>query len=496
MKDKNNIDKIDYYKYLLKDLDSDLLSLIKERIALSKEYNSYIFKNNLENKKKLINSFSEVNLNHEDYELKEIFKLLDNMSNKSYRNLSKKYRADYAYISDKRDDFLEFIFYQILGQKIEHFDVENFNELFSILNRDNFKGYILKDSCGYKLIDHLTDSTDQTKEIGQINLVQKFNKKNYGFNTEYVGLLKFLQKEAIDLKDKTVAVLYKKDVNKSIDYALNKCGVEKIDHIDIDDFKDYQVYYNQVLINTVDLEEKQKYKDFSLKNFDKLELVLDFSSNNFYTRLSIDAKDKNIKSFNSLYKNLYQDKKSIEILTKKKISDYELEDILSQYIRNNLNIVLVGMPGAGKTTIGRKLGKLLNRKHFDLDRQFYLEYGISPQDYLNNKDEESFRQKEKLVVEKLGDLKGVVISTSGGAVSKIENYYPLKRNSIIFMVERDLSYLSTRNRPLSQGGMDTLVKMRDNRKNNYEYFTDFTVENKGDFNGVAYEIVNIFEELF
>ena len=197
-----------------------------------------------------------------------------------------------------------------------------------------------------------------------------------------------------------------------------------------------------------------------------------------------------------MYKNLYQDKKSIEILTKKRITDYELEDVLSQYIRNNLNIVLVGMPGAGKTTIGRKLGKLLNRKHFDLDRQFYLEYGISPQDYLNNKDEESFRQKEKLVVEKLGNLKGVVISTSGGAVSKIENYYPLKRNSIIFMVERDLSYLSTRNRPLSQGGMDTLVKMRKSRKNNYEYFTDFTVENKGDFNGVAYEIVNIFEELF
>ena len=496
MKDKNNIDKIDYYKYLLKDLDSDLLSLIKERIALSEEYNSYIFKNNLENKKKLINSFSEVNLKQEDYELKEIFKLLDNMSNKSYRNLSKKYKSNYAYISDKKDDFLEFIFYQILGQKIEQFDVDNFNELSSILNRDNFKGYILKDSCGYKLIDYLTDSTDQTKEIGQINLVQKFNKKNYGFNTEYVGLLKFLQKESIDLKAKMVAVLYKDEVNKSIDYALNKFGVEKIDHIDINDFKDYQVYYNQVLINTVDLEEKQRYKDFSLKNFDKLELVLDFSSNDFYTRLSIDAKDKNIKSFNSLYKNLYQDKKSIEILTKKRITDYELEDVLSQYIRNNLNIVLVGMPGAGKTTIGRKLGKLLNRKHFDLDRQFYLEYGISPQDYLNNKDEESFRQKEKLVVEKLGNLKGVVISTSGGAVSKIENYYPLKRNSIIFMVERDLSYLSTRNRPLSQGGMDTLVKMRKSRKNNYEYFTDFTVENKGDFNGVAYEIVNIFEELF
>ena len=496
MKDKNNIDKIDYYKYLLKDLDSDLLSLIKERIALSEEYNSYIFKNNLENKKKLINSFSEVNLKQEDYELKEMFKLLDNMSNKSYRNLSKKYKSNYAYISDKKDDFLEFIFYQIIGQKIEQFNVGNFNELSSILNRDNFKGYILKDSCGYKLIDHLTDSTDQTKEIGQINLVQKFNKKNYGFNTEYVGLLKFLQKEAIDLKAKTVAVLYKDEVNKSIDYALNKCGVEEIDHIDIDDFKDYQVYYNQVIINTVDLEEKRRYKDFSFKNFDKLELVLDFSSNNFYTRLSIDAKDKNIKSFNSLYKNLYQDKKSIEILTKKRIADYELEDVLSQYIRNNLNIVLVGMPGAGKTTIGRKLGKLLNRKHYDLDRQFYLEYGISPQDYLNNKDEESFRQKEKLVVEKIGDLKGVVISTSGGAVSKIENYYPLKRNSIIFMVERDLSYLSTRNRPLSQGGMDTLVKMRKNRKNNYEYFTDFTVENKGDFNGVAYEIVNIFEELF
>src|SRR5574344_589129 len=250
---ENKKNKIDNYKYLLKDLDSDLLSLIKERIALSEEYNSYIFKNNLENKKKLINSFSEVNLKQEDYELKEIFKLLDNMSNKSYRNLSKKYKSNYAYISDKKDDFLEFIFYQILGQKIEQFDVDDFNELSSILNRDNFKGYILKDSCGYKLIDHLTDSTDQTKEIGQINLVQKFNKKNYGFNTEYVGLLKFLQKEAIDLKAKTVAVLYKDEVNKSIDYALNKYGVEKRDHIDINDFKGYQVYYKQVLISTVDL---------------------------------------------------------------------------------------------------------------------------------------------------------------------------------------------------------------------------------------------------
>lgn len=490
MRDEN---KIEYFKDLIKGIDTDIISLIKERLSVSEELSEYILKNNLEKnqefKKLMSNNFDYL----DDEEIYKLFIEINRINNKNFEKAQRKYNSRYAYIGNECPTLLEFLFSEINSDKINQFNISD-EELSNILGRNNFRGYFVGYNSSTSIIPYLDNVTDQVSEIGEINLVQKHKNRNYGFNTEYYGLIKLIKKYNINIDGKNVVILERDHKNKSIDYTLQKLNAKSIEHINIEEFDSSKKYNQKILINTLNFENNDVFKKCSLDNFPQVECVIDLCVRQFYSRLVIEAKDRGVDFYNGYYKELYKHKKSLEILLRRKFNEDYFVDIFSDYIHDNLNIVLVGMPGAGKTTIGRKLAKSLGRKHIDLDREFYYEYGIPSQDYLRKYDEKSFREKERAVVEKIGNMRGVVISTSGGVVSKIENYYDLKKNSIIFMIERELSYLSTKNRPLSEGGIDTLIKMKENRQENYSYFTDYTFENKGDFDKVAAQIESKFYE--
>lgn len=402
-------------------------------------------------------------------------------------------KIKYSQIGKSSDDeFISFIYKKFMNEYYRIFSLDE-NNIINLLKYKNFNGMNVFYPYTKFIIDKLENMTDQAKEIGEINLVQEYNNRLFGFNTKYFGIMKFLEKFNIKIENKNVLILAEEKPIDTILYLLKIFKINSYEVLNFEEFKSKKDSNAQIIFSTIDFE---KYDDsiINLDNYKKLETVIDLNASPIFSKLYISAINKNIKAYNGLYALLYQEKKNIEILTKQRFDDTVFEDILREYIKSKLNIILVGMPGAGKTTIGKKVSNILNKEHIDLDIEFYYEYGISPSQYLKNESEESFRDKESKIVERLSHLNNKIISTSGGAVQLIENHYHLKKNSIIFRVDRNIEDLSTRNRPLSNGGIKTLIKMLNSRKKMYEYFADFIVENRGNFDKTAIIIVDIYKK--
>ena len=490
--EKKELNKIKYFQEKVQSIDEQILELVSERFRTGDKLSNEIFKNNIDLNDKFIAEKSLRRVEQEDDEtIQNFMKYLYDICEKRYNYVSDKFNSKYASLGvGSGFRFTKEIYSEILNEEYYHFARQD-NLLENLLSRNNFRGLSIGNPYKTEIIKFLDDTTNQVKEIGEANLIQFHKGRKYGFNTEYFGILKLFEKKNIILKDKSILILKSKESTKTIEYVVGKLNPRHVEIIDINELNNNQ-FKAEILINTV---ETDTYNNIDLNNIEGLKNVVDLTYKPYYSNLYLDAKLNNIEVVNGLFKNVYQVKKNMEILLRKRYDDHYFETLSKEIIKKDMNIVLVGMPGAGKTTIGRKLGKLLDREHYDLDREFKNEYGISSSDFLRYESEIAFREKEHEVVKKLTKKTGLILSTSGGVVNKEENYYYLKKNSVIFRVDRDLNQLSTRNRPLSQGGIETLIKMYEDRSDKYDYFTDYVVKNYGDFHNVAYRIKEIFENM-
>lgn len=496
--DKENykLNKIKYMQDKIESIDDQIAELVSERFNIEDQILSEIYRNNID----LDQSILSFNIDKDiqefgDESVTKFLCFLHELSNNRHKYIFEKYNSRYACVGKGNGFYLaKNLYKEIMNIDYFHFSYEE-NLLSRLLSRKNFYGLNIGYPYKTEIIEYLDDVTNQVKEIGEANLVQFYKSKKYGFNTEYFGIIKLLEKFNVDIYGKDVVILSDNNKNKTIEYVAKSLNAKSITTIDVNAIDKNKKYNAQIIISSVIFDELDEEKNISLDNFYNLEVIVDLSYRPYYSPLFLEAKEKNIFFINGIYKIMYQEKKSMEILLKRRFDDKVFEKILLNHIKDNLNIVLVGMPGAGKTTIGKKLSKLINRKHFDLDKEFQKEYGISPSEFLRYESEKLFREKEHKIVKKLSNYNNVIISTSGGIVTKDENYYLLKKNSIIFRVDRDLNKLSTKNRPLSEGGIETLIKMYDDRMEKYNQYTDYYVKNYGDFNSVAYKIKEIFENL-
>lgn len=495
LNNEDKLKKIEYIKDKISTIDEQIVELVDERFNMGDVLFEYIYKNNIDLIDKECNqiNFSEKTMEYDEY-ITEFLDYLTDISEKRNNYILKKYNSKYAYVGEKSNyDLTKFIYEKFLDEKYYRFKPEE-NLIENLIKRKNFIGLNIASPYKTEIIKYLDNVTDQVQEIKEVNLVQFYRNRKFGFNTEYFGIIKLLKRHDIELKDKNVLIIKKDESTKTIEYVLKSLNagnvvIHNLNNSNVINFKNFNIVFNLTKFSSLEVAPEINYNDINL------DFLIDISTSTIFSKLYLDAKNHGIKVINGVYKTMYQEKKSIEILSRRRFDDDEFEKIVTEFVKSKLNIVLVGMPGAGKTTIGKKLAKILDRKHIDLDKEFASEYGISPSKYLLERSEESFREKESVVVKKLANLTNTVISTSGGVVQKLDNYYYLKTNSIIFRIDRDLEKLSTKNRPLSYGGIETLIKMRDEREEKYKYFTDFVVKNYGDFNGVAYLIAEQFKDL-
>lgn len=343
-------------------------------------------------------------------------------------------------------------------------DEQTARDLILSLNENEF----LNITTPYKkLAFDLCEIKDEiAKTNGNINLILKKDDLLKGYNTDYYGLEELFKFEKI--QGRNFAVLGDGAVSGTTVEFLKQRGANKI--------KVFSRKNNDYLKN-------EKYKDFDclinattispdiLDKFENLKLVIDLKYSPLNSNLLILAKEKNTKVKNGISMLLRQAYENIYTVFDKKI-DIKITKL--ELIKRNYNIVLVGMPGSGKTVIGEKLAEKLDMRFLDTDTLIEEKADNKKvMDIIKNDGQKVFRALEKNQIKSLEFTKGAIISTGGGSVEDEENRKILRKNSIVFYIDRDISKLDTENRPLSKN----LNEIFDKRDKLYRLISDEIVFN-------------------
>ena len=390
----------------------------------------------------------------------------------------------------------------IIGEKLSHSYSRLIHKKFGMysydlveLPPDNLKEFVehggydaFNVTIPYKsaIIPYIDKVETLAMQIGAINTVCRLGGKTYGYNTDILGMAYMLKRAGIALGGKHVMIFGSGGTGKTAEMLAKKNGAASITVVSRSGSVNYKNFYElqqtQIIINTTPVG-MYPYSDISLADLSKfrnLEAVADVIYNPMRTRLMLQARELNLKYAGGLYMLVAQAKYSMDIFVKNRHPDEIIEQVYKYLLSRIINIVLVGMPGSGKTSIGKAVARRERRRYVDSDAEIVASEGRAITEIFAEKGEEYFRKKEKQTLFLLGSQNGMVISTGGGAVLDRENYYSLKANGRIYYLEREINDLATRGRPLSTG-TEALKKLLEQREPLYKAFADVTIENDGDF---------------
>ena len=225
-----------------------------------------------------------------------------------------------------------------------------------------------------------------------------------------------------------------------------------------------------------------------MKGLSRVEAVLDMIYNPARTALIQDAMAMGIPACNGLLMLVAQAKRAAEIFLGEEISDELISPIVASISRETQNIILIGMPGCGKTTVGKALAEALHRPLIDTDAMIVEAAERSIPDIFATDGEEAFRALETQAVKTAGMMSGAVIATGGGVVTRERNYAPLSQNGKIVFIHRDLEELPVDGRPISQA--TPKAELYAKRLPLYQSFADMDVENDGTVGEVVEKILS------
>ena len=370
-------------------------------------------------------------------------------------------------------------------------------ELESFLKNGDFHG--LNVTIPYKkdVLPFLDSLSDCAAALGAVNtIVRQPDGKLVGHNTDYYGFRSMLKKSSICVSGKKVLVLGSGGASATVVAVLQK---ENADAIVIsrsgkNNYENLHLHSDAaVIVNTtpVGMYPNVGVSPVDLNVFPHLEGVLDVVYNPARTQLLMDAEEKGIITENGLWMLVAQAKESAEWFAGKEISNERISEI-HQILRKQMeNIILVGMPGCGKSTIGRMLAEGLRMKFIDADTAIEASTGMSIPQIFAEHGETGFRTMEAHVLAELGKASGQVIATGGGCVTQQNNYRSLHQNGRIYWLMRDICHLPTDGRPLSQ--QNKLEDMLQTRKPMYESFADVQVDNNGSIEDTVQRILQMEE---
>ena len=291
------------------------------------------------------------------------------------------------------------------------------------------------------------------------------------------------RRAGVDLAGKKVVILGSGGTSHTAQAAARELGAAEIAVISRhgpDNYGNLSRHADaQVLINTTPV---GMYPDcglspVSLDAFPRLEGVLDVVFNPLRTALLLQAMDRGLPCSCGLPMLVAQARRAAELFTGTAIPPSRADEILSSLSSELENIVLIGMPGCGKTTVGRALAERLGRAFVDLDEEIVRRAGRPIPDIFAREGEDAFRALETRAVREAGSRTGLVISTGGGVVTRKENRDPLRQNGVIVHLTRPLAALPTGGRPVSQS--TDLAVLWQRRAPLYAAFADLTADNSG-----------------
>ncbi|MBR6523892.1 MAG: shikimate kinase [Clostridia bacterium] len=324
--------------------------------------------------------------------------------------------------------------------------------------------------------------SDAAKKIGSVNTLVLKKDGWHGHNTDYYGFVYMLKRAGINPEGKKVVVLGDGGASLTIQCALKDLKAREIVVMSLFTENTYDTIYRhydaEIIINAtpVGMYPKTPASLVELENFKKCEGIADVIYNPARTKLLCDAERLGIPCTNGLPMLVAQAKAACEIFKDEKIADEKIDEIVKKIESQLKNIVLIGMPGCGKSRIGALLSESLSRPLADCDRMITERAGNIEKIFAEH-GEEYFRTVETEVINEISKESGYIISTGGGCVTKERNYDLLHQNSFIIWLRRDINALPTDGRPLSKAGK--LEEMYNIRKPMYERFCDFEIDNNG-----------------
>lgn len=357
------------------------------------------------------------------------------------------------------------------------------------LEREELKTFLKKEKIGglnvtipYKkdVIPFLSSLSREAEDIGSVNTITCEDGKLIGHNTDAYGFEFMVKFAGIDVKNKKVIILGSGGAHLAVKYALKGLGAREIVTISRsgeDNYENIHRHYDaDVLVNAtpVGMYPEDEGKILDLSPFKSCSGVLDLIYNPFRTNLLLQAEEMKIPYANGLSMLVAQAKRAEELFFLKSIPDEEILRIMKIISRDTRNIVLVGMPGSGKSTVGKALGLLSGKEVVDTDEEIVKTVGLSIPEIFEKGGEKLFREYEIQAVKNACIGSGKIVITGGGAVKREENYAPIKRRARVYHLERDLSILDREGRPLSKGA--DLEKMYEERLPLYSRFRDTVIE--------------------
>lgn len=372
-------------------------------------------------------------------------------------------------------------------------------ELENFLKNGDFSGLNVTIPYKKEVIPYLSELSPTAKKMGCVNTVlRRSDGTLYGHNTDYFGFTSLVRHAGLSVAGKKVLVLGSGGASNTAAAALKDLGSSPvvISRSGENNYGNLHLHRDAAAVvnaTPVGMYPNTGVSPIDLELFPHLEGVLDVIYNPARTQLLLDAEKLGIPRENGLWMLVAQAKEAAEVFTGGKISDEVIEKIYRRLSHQMKNIVLIGMPGCGKSTIGTLLAEKLGRTLADADEKIISLAGKSIPDIFAQDGEPTFRDWETKALTELGKQSGLVIATGGGCVTQKRNYPLLHQNGYLVWLERDCSVLPTDGRPLSQA--NDLGKMYAARKPLYEAFADIRVENAGTPEETVQHILNTLEEL-
>lgn len=338
-------------------------------------------------------------------------------------------------------------------------------ELDEFMRSANFKAINVTIPYKQEVMPYLHEISHTAKEIGAVNTIVNRDGKLYGYNTDFFGMTALIEKSGIELEGKKVLILGSGGTSKTAVAVARSMSAGEIYVVSRKDGKGVITYSEmyekhtdaEVIINTTPVGMFPNPKDMpvDLTRFGKLSGVVDAIYNPLRSRLVQSAEALGVKATGGLYMLVAQAAYAVEKFIGTPMTTDKISKVYMELLKEKQNIVLTGMPGSGKTTIGSEISQLTGRPFIDTDALIVKKAEKPIPQIFDEIGESGFRALETEVISEVATLGGYIIATGGGAVLQEGNVQNLKANGRIYYIDRPLSWLTaTSDRPLSSTRQD------------------------------------------
>lgn len=412
--------------------------------------------------------------------------------------------------------------YGLIGEKLGHSFSKDIHEriadyTFDLipLSKEEFKTFMEKKeftalnvTIPYKkdVIPYLDEMDEHAKAIGAVNTIVNRDGKLKGYNTDFTGFLYMVKKHNVHMEGKKVLIIGNGGASAAIQAVVQHESAGSMVIVDVvpgNGAISYDEMFSshldaEIIINTspIGMYPRIGNAPIDISMFHKCEAVLDVIYNPILTRLCFEAQEMDIKRVNGLEMLIAQAKQSVEFFLDKSIDNQIIDDIYQDMLRERCNIVLIGMPSAGKTTIGKMLENRMQKEFIDLDDIIIEKAGKSIPEIFEESGEAGFRAIETEAAIEVSKLNNKIIATGGGTIKHKVNMDYLRQNGITIFIDRDVDKLisSDPNRPLSKS-TDALEKMHAERLPLYQKYAAYVAVNNSDIESTVTEIEEAYRSI-